>query len=145
MSSSRPLFLHVPDLIPGQDDQHADILNPSFALSGSTAPPNYSSMSSEELGALLAEMEPEIRAAGRDLREIELLEKRGVLGAGKLAGKAFSCCFRIIEFTQQILTNALSDHESLHPRLEALQKELEGQIASVLRRYTSRVSMNSHR
>ena len=106
-------------------------------------------MSSEELDALLAEMEPDIRAADRDLREIELLEKRGVLGAGKLAGKEFSCCFRIIEIAQQILTVALSDHESLHPRLEALQKahtedletarELEGRIASVLRRYTSRV------
>jgi hypothetical protein len=43
-------------------------------------------MSSEELDALLAEMEPEVRAADRDLREIDLLDKRGVLGAGNLAG-----------------------------------------------------------
>ena len=43
-------------------------------------------MSSEELDALLTEMEPDIRAADRDLREIDILEKRGVLAAGKLAG-----------------------------------------------------------
>lgn len=43
-------------------------------------------MSSEELDALLAEMEPEIRSADRDLREIDVLDKRGILGAGKLAG-----------------------------------------------------------
>ena len=43
-------------------------------------------MTSEELDAFLSEMESEIRAADRDLREIEILEKRGVLGAGKLAG-----------------------------------------------------------
>ena len=44
-------------------------------------------MGSEEFDALLTEMEPEIRSADRDLREIDVLEKRGVLGAGKLAGK----------------------------------------------------------
>lgn len=43
-------------------------------------------MTSEELDAFLSEMEPEIRAADRDLREIDILEKRGILGAGKLAG-----------------------------------------------------------
>lgn len=43
-------------------------------------------MSAEELEAFLSEMEPDIRAADRDLREIELLEQKGVLSAGKLAG-----------------------------------------------------------
>lgn len=68
------------------DDQHSQLLSPSFALSGAAAPPSYSALSPEELDAFLAEMEPEIRGADRDLREIEILEKRGVLGAGKLAG-----------------------------------------------------------
>ena len=68
------------------DDQHAQILTPAFALSGSSMPPSYSHMSSEEFDALLTEMEPEIRSADRDLREIDVLEKRGVLGAGRLAG-----------------------------------------------------------
>lgn len=44
-------------------------------------------MSSDELDAFLSEMEPDIRAADRDMREIELLEQKGVLSAGKLAGK----------------------------------------------------------
>lgn len=43
-------------------------------------------MSPEELEAFLTEMEPDIRSADRDLRDIELLEKKGVTGAGKLAG-----------------------------------------------------------
>lgn len=56
-------------------DQHAQLLNPSFALSGAAAPPSYSALSPEEFDAFLAEMEPDIRAADRDLREIEILEK----------------------------------------------------------------------
>ena len=43
-------------------------------------------MTSSELEAFLAEMEPDIRAADRDMREIEALEKKGVTGAGKLPG-----------------------------------------------------------
>ena len=68
------------------DDQHAQYLNPSFAVSGTSAAPSYSLLSSEEFDALLTEMEPEIKAADRDMREIEELEKKGVLGAGKLPG-----------------------------------------------------------
>ncbi|KAI5114785.1 hypothetical protein M0805_001809, partial [Coniferiporia weirii] len=102
------------------------ILTPAFALSGVSTPPSYSSMSSAELDAFLAEMEPEIRAADRDLREIDILEKRGVLGAGKLA-----------------------ENQSLIPRLDALKKaheedltaaaDLERRIANVLMQYTSRI------
>lgn len=43
-------------------------------------------MSPSELEAFLAELEPDIRAADRDMREIELLEKKGVTAAGKLLG-----------------------------------------------------------
>ena len=48
--------------------------------------PTYDNMSAEELEALLSDMEPDVRAADRDMREIELLEQKGVLSAGKLAG-----------------------------------------------------------
>lgn len=34
----------------------------------------------------MKEMEPDLRAADRDLREIQALDKRGVAGAGKLGG-----------------------------------------------------------
>jgi hypothetical protein len=44
-------------------------------------------MSPLELEAFLTEMEPDIRAADRDMREIEMLEKKGVTGAGKLPGQ----------------------------------------------------------
>jgi hypothetical protein len=73
-------------------DQYAQLLTPAFALSG-TRPgpaPTDEKMSVEEVEALLAEMEPDIRAADRDMREIELLEQKGVLSAGKLAGASHS-------------------------------------------------------
>jgi hypothetical protein len=71
------------------DDQQAHLLTPSFALSG-TLPgpmPSYEDMTPAELEAFLAEMELDIRAADRDMREIEMLEKKGVTGAGKLIGE----------------------------------------------------------
>lgn len=81
---SRELIIYV------TDDQHAHLLTPSFALSGTLPdPPTYENMSTEELDAFLVEMEPDIRAADRDMREIEALEKKGVTGAGKLAGSRF--------------------------------------------------------
>jgi hypothetical protein len=43
-------------------------------------------MSTSEMEAFLTEMEADVRAADRDMREIEVLEKKGVTGAGKLAG-----------------------------------------------------------
>lgn len=76
------------------DDEHSQFLTPSFALSGISntpaTPPAYSSLSSAELDAFLSEMEGDIRAADRDLREIDALEQRGVTGAGKLVGEWLS-------------------------------------------------------
>ena len=69
------------------DDKHSDLLTTSFALSGISSPPAHSSLSDDEVNALLAEMEPEIKSADRDLRDIDVLEKRGVLAAGKLPGE----------------------------------------------------------
>jgi len=111
-----------------QYDQHARLLTPAFALSG-TLPgpaPTYDDMSPDELEALLSEMEPDIRAADRDMREVELLEQKGVLSAGKLA-----------------------DHEALQPRLQALlvaqeqdmslAASLEKRIASLVERHATHV------
>jgi hypothetical protein len=50
-------------------------------------------MTPEEFEALLQEMEPDIRAADRDMREIEFLERKGVAGAGKLAGAFMDTLF----------------------------------------------------
>ena len=85
------------------DDPHTHLLTPTSALSGiladsrqgplQGAAPEYANMSPEEFEALLQEMEPDIRAADRDMREIELLERKGVTGAGKLAGVYFLSWF----------------------------------------------------
>ncbi|KAF9499662.1 hypothetical protein BDN71DRAFT_1383799 [Pleurotus eryngii] len=84
-------------------DRNSAFLTPSFALSGILPEtPSYSMMSPEELEAFITEMEPEIRAADHDMREIEALSNKGVLNAGKLA-----------------------DHEALRPRLDAVVKAYE--------------------
>jgi Cu+-exporting ATPase len=69
------------------DDQHAHLLTPTFVLSGILSdPPTYDKMTPEEMTAFLTEMEPDIRAADRDMLEIDALERKGVLGSGKLPG-----------------------------------------------------------
>ncbi|KAF8202145.1 hypothetical protein BJ912DRAFT_943894 [Pholiota molesta] len=108
-------------------NQNAHLLTPSFALSGILPdPPTYDKMSPEEINAFLAEMEPDIRAADRDMLEIDALEKKGVTGAGKLP-----------------------DYEKLEPRLQALLKaheedaklatELEVRISSLVDRHATYV------
>lgn len=109
-------------------DLHAHLLTAAFALSGVLPgpAPAYENMSPEELEALLIEMEPEIRAADKDMREIEILEQKGVTAAGKLA-----------------------DYETLQPRLDALLKahqedirlaaSLEKRIAALVDRHATHV------
>ncbi|KZV79888.1 hypothetical protein EXIGLDRAFT_734026 [Exidia glandulosa HHB12029] len=103
-------------------DEYAHLLTPAFALS----PPASQQPDAGALDALLVEMEQDIRAADRDLREIDELEKGGATGAGKLI-----------------------EHEQLQPRLRALVQaheedmqlaaKLEERIAVLLRRYATEV------
>ncbi|KAI0630692.1 hypothetical protein C8Q77DRAFT_1063213 [Trametes polyzona] len=109
-------------------DQYAHLLTPQFALSSTLpiTPPTYENMSQSELEAFLSEMESDIRAAERDLREISELEAKGVTGAGKLG-----------------------DYEALQPRLDALLQahdedlrtaaDLEKRIALLMDRYATNV------
>ncbi|KAA1469119.1 hypothetical protein DENSPDRAFT_857717 [Dentipellis sp. KUC8613] len=109
-------------------EQHAELLTPAFALSGTlpTTPPVYQNMSPSELEAFLAELEPDIRAADRDMREIDMLEKKGVTAAGKLP-----------------------DYEPLQPRLTALiarhhedaqmASALEKRVANIMKQYATQV------
>jgi len=110
-----------------QYDKHAPLLMPSFVLSDTVRdPPTYDKMSAEELDAFLTEIEPEIRAADRDMLEVEVLEKRGVTGAGRLL-----------------------DYEELQPRLKAIldayeedvrvANSLERRIASLVERHATYV------
>ncbi|KAL4065863.1 hypothetical protein V8B97DRAFT_1914439 [Scleroderma yunnanense] len=113
-----------------QYDHYDHLLTPAFAYSGTSSPAltpsNDQNISPEELEALLAEMEPDIRAADRDMREIELLVQKGILGAGKL-----------------------TDYEALQPRLQTLlaaQEEdrvlaasLEKRIAVLVNRHATHV------
>ncbi|KAG6869238.1 hypothetical protein C0993_009103 [Termitomyces sp. T159_Od127] len=106
------------------DDQYAHFLSPAFALSDPASEGN--TMSVAQLEALLTEMEPDIRAAERDMREIEMLESKGVTGAGKLAS-----------------------YEDLQPRLDRLLAQyqedaelansLEERIARLVERHATQV------
>jgi hypothetical protein len=50
-------------------------------------------MSPTELAALTAELEPDIRAADNDMREIDNLQQKGITGAGTLSGMFRGCLF----------------------------------------------------
>lgn len=50
-------------------------------------------MSLTELAALAAELEPDIRAADNDMREIDDLQQKGITGAGTLSGMFRGCLF----------------------------------------------------
>lgn len=110
------------------DDKNAHLFTPAFAFShqNPSSAPSYSSLTSSDLDALLQEMGPDIRAADRDLRDIDNLEKKGVTGAGRL-----------------------EEYEPLLPRLATLLKDhkedtlkyqaLESRLSDVLERYTTHV------
>lgn len=102
-------------------------------------------MTPEEFEALLQEMEPDIRAADRDMREIEFLERKGVAGAGKLAGLFMDALFLAVRFSLFLSI----DYEQLQPRLEALitahgehlelVASLERSIATLMKRNATQV------
>ncbi|KAI0301501.1 hypothetical protein BC826DRAFT_1090138 [Russula brevipes] len=111
----------------GHYEQHAQYLTPAFALSGTLptiTPPEYKDMSPADLAALAAELEPDIRAADNDMREIDDLQRRESPGQGRY-------------------------YEGLQPRLEALllrHKEdldraavLERRVAEIVRQYAMQV------
>jgi hypothetical protein len=78
------------------DEQHAQYLTPAFALSGTLpaiTPPEYNDMPLAELTALAAELEPDIRAADNDMREIGGLQQKGITSAGTLSGVFRGCLF----------------------------------------------------
>lgn len=105
-------------------------------------------MSADELEALLSEMEPDMRAADRDMREIELLEQKGVLSAGKLAGTRVF--FSRVLLRWGTADERGSDYEALQPRLHALlaaqeqdmrlAASLERRIATLVERHATHVS-----
>lgn len=52
-------------------------------------------MSPMELAALAAELEPDIRAADNDMREIDDLQQKGIIGAGTLSGMFWADSFAL--------------------------------------------------
>jgi hypothetical protein len=85
------------------DEQHAQYLTPAFALSGTLpniTPPEYKDMPPADLAALVAELEPDIRAADNDIREIDDLQRKGITGAGMLSGvlSGYSLCSRYTHY-----------------------------------------------
>ncbi|KAF9006172.1 hypothetical protein BDQ17DRAFT_1389735 [Cyathus striatus] len=98
------------------DHSHDQYLTPAFALSGILPePPTF-----------ITEMEPDIRAADRDMREIEILEKKGITEAGRLTD---------YEVLQPRLSKLLDAH---HEDLE-LATALEKRIASLVDRHATYV------
>lgn len=112
------------------DDHYQKYLTPAFALSGilPTSTPLYENMSPTELEAFLAEMEPDIRAADRDLREIEMLESKDVTAAGKLPEYQ-----KLQPRLEQLLQESEENHRK-HDELEQRIAKLMNQYATTVRR-----------
>ena len=64
------------------DDQYAHLLTLSGIIPN--ALPSYENMTPSEFETFLQEMEPDIRAADRDMREIEAFDQKGIAAVGKL-------------------------------------------------------------
>ncbi|KAI0683976.1 hypothetical protein BC835DRAFT_1294439 [Cytidiella melzeri] len=107
-------------------DQYKQYLTPAFALSGTvpTSTSLYENMSPSELEAFLNEMDPDIRAADRDLREIEMLEKKDVTAANKLPE------YRKLQPRLDLLLQASEENRIKHA-------ELEQRIAKVMNQYAT--------
>lgn len=92
-------------------------------------------------------MEPDIRAADRDMREIEVLEKKGVTGAGKLPGSCTPSTGR-----HDYNAPRSTEYEHLQPRLDTLLKahhedlllaaSLEKRIATLMERHVTHVRLH---
>lgn len=99
--------------------------------------------------SLILEAESEIRALERDLREIEILDKRGVVAAGKLPGEwtvGQKCDVWHADVEHE---SRCAEVQALHPELTSLKKtvqppsssyaNLESRAATILDRYTEHV------
>ena len=91
------------------DDQYSHLLTLSGIIPN--ALPSYENMTPSEFETFLQEMEPDIRAADRDMREIEALDQKGVAAVGKLTS-AWSPCSRLTHSCDQFhrLPNAPTAH-----------------------------------
>ncbi|EKM76228.1 hypothetical protein AGABI1DRAFT_115974 [Agaricus bisporus var. burnettii JB137-S8] len=113
-------------------DQHAQYLAPTFALSGvldleeepGSSLSLYENMTPQELEAYLTELEPDIRAADGDMREIEALVHKGATGAGKLGD---------YEALKARLAKLIEEHEAD----VKLAGELEERVARVVEEHVT--------
>ncbi len=105
-------------------------------------------MSPTELAALAAGLEPDIRAADNDMREIDDLQQKGIIGAGALSG-ILPASFTLVHTVIIVSLHQPIDYEALQPRLEALSVRhqedvdrtaaLEKRVARIVRQYAIQV------
>ena len=94
-------------------------LLPSEATAGSPE------MTAHAKASLILESENDIRATERELRELEALDRRGLAGAGHLAGETL-----LPYGSSQSLTPCPSEHEQLKPQLDDLLASLPALVES---------------
>lgn len=108
-------------------DLNEPLLHLPNPLSSNKPSPNPSLSTTEKIG-LVFEAESEIIELERDLREIELLDTRGFVGAGKLANGDWS--------VEELTTSVLDPLEECDKAI----KEIEDQAATIMSRYDSYVN-----
>lgn len=103
-------------------------------------------MTPSEFETFLQEMEPDIRAADRDMREIEALDQKGVAAVGKLT----SACPHCPLVSKPVHAINTTDYQTFRPRIEALLEahkqdielaaSLEKRTAALIKQYGTHVS-----
>lgn len=116
------------DALAGPLSSRSDDLNePLLALPPvSTAPPTSDELPPASKVALILEAENEIRSLERDLREVEALEQRGIVGASKLAGE-FARLWTVqllqrVEYS--LILRSPAEHEPLKSELAQVKTAL---------------------
>ena len=110
--SAHPSAMHLTISI-RIDDQYAHLLTLSGIIPN--ALPSYENMTPSEFETFLQEMEPDIRAAERDMREIEVLDQKGVTAVGKLTSvcpAALRSCLTHSSDQPHRLPNPPTTHQS---------------------------------
>lgn len=115
-------------------------------------PPDSNDLSTQAKISLILEAEHDIRSLERDLRDMETLNQRGVVEAGKLPGASVLGENQMRNAADSSLSY-LAEHEALKAPLKQLEKDakpaaakyasLEARTNTLLRNYNDHVNSNS--
>lgn len=111
------------------DEVNAPLLIPQLPSAAIQANSAGNDLSARAKASLVLEAEHDIRTIERELREIDTLEKRGIAGAGTLAGKLCSAGYSVAKMKW----SRMIAHDKLQPELV----QTKGQVKDLSATYTT--------